>query len=197
MCFPTRHTHLSGCLAVLALLAAGCADQAPPLEPIAAGALLAGQGQGPQNPEVTVFEIEVDIELPGFCEGYPGYPDGFTIRRQVSGRVRAILLRHPVTGALRAIEAYQGLDVLVTANNKSASSNIAGPIFYRLDLDGIVSQEIEVGLTVALVAPGWGVILHEAGRLVYDPATDEIVFEAGPHQALHNEREQFCAYFTS
>jgi hypothetical protein len=197
MSFLTRHTRLSACLAALALVAWGCADHALPLEPTGTGALLAGQGQGPQNPQIEIFEIDVDIELPGFCEGYPGYPAGFTIRRQVSGQVRAMLLRHPVTGALRAIEAYQGLNVLVTANNKSASSNIAGPIFYRFDLDGIVSQEIEVGLTIALVAPGWGVILHEAGRLVYDLVTDEIVFEAGPHEVLHNERERFCAYFTS
>jgi hypothetical protein len=197
MRIPPPRSLVFGSFTCLALLAAGCADHAPPLEPDATGALLAGQGQGPQNPRIEIFEIDADIELPGFCEGYPGYPGGFTIRRQVSGRVRAILLRHPVTGALRAIEAYQGLDVLVTANGKSASSNIAGPIFYRFDLDGNVSQEIEVGLTIALVAPGWGVILHEAGRLVYDLATDEIVFEAGPHEVLHNERERFCAYFTS
>jgi hypothetical protein len=46
MRIPTPRSLALGDLACLALLAAGCAEQAPPLEPDASGALLAGWAGG-------------------------------------------------------------------------------------------------------------------------------------------------------
>jgi hypothetical protein len=196
MCIPTPRSLALGGLVCCALLAAGCADQAPPLEPTAAGALLAGQGQGPQNPEVVVIDIDDQWVWEGACAGYGGLADGLDLELTSEGRIRVMLHRHPVSGALREIGIWQGLDITVSGNDRTARSNQAGPVFIEYDMQGSPTQVRIIGLNVAIVAPGWGVILLDAGRIVIDPVTGEIVFEAGPHQEWHGDYDKLCRYFT-
>jgi hypothetical protein len=197
MCVPTSRSLVLGGLVCFALLAAGCADQAPPLEPTAAGALLAGQGQGPQNPEVVVFDVDVEVVIPEFCAGYGDFPDGFDMRVHREGRIRVMLMRHPLTGAVRELAVWQGVRVTATGNGKTARSIEAGPEITHFDVGGDPTQVHVIGLVAAFTAPGWGVILLDAGRMVFDGGTGEIVFEAGPHQEYYGDYERSCEYFTS
>nr|MBA4159471.1 hypothetical protein [Gemmatimonadota bacterium] len=124
--FCTPRSLVLGGLVCFALLAAGCADHAPPLEPTPTGALLAGQGQGPQNPAVVVIDVDHEDEIPGFCAGFGDFPDGFAVLNHAKGRVRVMLLRHPISGALRQIHVFQGLNLTSTGNDRSVSGNTAG-----------------------------------------------------------------------
>jgi hypothetical protein len=197
MCIQTpRSLTLSG-LACFALLTAGCADHAPPLAPDATGALLAGQGQGPQNPEVVVIDLDVEVVIPEFCAGYGDFPDGFDMLVHREGRIRVMLMRHPVTGAVRELAVWQGLDITLTGNDRSVSTISAGPEILHFDVQGDPTQLHVIGLVAAFTAPGWGVILLDAGRLVLDAVTGEIVFEAGPHQNYPGDFDKLCRYFTS
>jgi hypothetical protein len=197
MCIQTPRSLALSSLFCFALLAAGCADQAPPLAPDATGALLAGQGQGPQNPEVVVIDVDEEYEITGFCAGYGDFPDGIEMHVHFEGRIRVMLMRHPVTGAVRELAVWQGVRVTATGNGKTARSLEAGPNITHFDVDGDPTQVHMLGLVGAYTAPGWGVILLDAGRLVFDAVTGEVVFEAGPHQDYHGDYERFCQYFTS
>ena len=48
-----------------------------------------------------------------------------------------------------------------------------------------------VGLSYHVTVPGEGVVLLQAGRLVFDEA-GEVVFEAGPHQVRGGEFDKLC-----
>jgi hypothetical protein len=60
--------------------------------------------------------------------------------------------------------------------------------------DGSVNTGTDNGLVLKFTLPGSGVVLLDTGRLIFDSEGD-IVFEAGPHQALHGDVEAFCAAF--
>jgi hypothetical protein len=47
------------------------------------------------------------------------------------------------------------------------------------------------GLSYHVTVPGEGVVLLQAGRLVFDEA-GEVVFEAGPHQVLNEDTDKLC-----
>jgi hypothetical protein len=50
------------------------------------------------------------------------------------------------------------------------------------------------GPVYVFTVPGGGVVLLDAGRLVFD-RQGNILFEAGPHQSLHGDVGAFCAAF--
>jgi hypothetical protein len=47
------------------------------------------------------------------------------------------------------------------------------------------------GVSYRVTVPGEGVVLLQAGRLVFDEA-GEVVFQAGPHQVLNEDTEKLC-----
>jgi hypothetical protein len=78
-----------------------------------------------------------------------------------------------------------------SANGKTLSTNY--PLVFITDDDG---ADIRVGLRNAYHVPGAGVVLLDAGRLVFD-ADGDLVFEAGQHQLLNGSVDAFCGYFDS
>ena len=77
-----------------------------------------------------------------------------------------------------------------TANGKTLSTNYPlAVITYGEDL------RLELGLRNAYRVPGAGVVLLDAGRVVIDLATDDVLFEAGQHQFLEGDADAFCSYF--
>jgi hypothetical protein len=192
MRIQTPRSLVFGSFICLALLAAGCADHAPPLEPSPTGALLAGQGQGPQNPEVVVLDLDVEDEIPGFCDGYGDFPAGFTVGLHIEGQVRVTLRRHPISGAVHEVHLYQGVNVTATGNDRVVSATSAGPRIFHDP-----TQIERIGLHAAFTAPGWGVILLDAGRIIFDLVTREVIWEAGPHQDYYGDFDKLCRYFTS
>lgn len=61
----------------------------------------------------------------------------------------------------------------------------------------VPSERTWVGLRFRAVFPGAGALLLDAGRLVFDTATGEVSFEAGPHQVFHEDFAAYCAAFSS
>jgi hypothetical protein len=53
-----------------------------------------------------------------------------------------------------------------------------------------------VGLRFRVTFPGLGVVLVDAGKIVFD-ANGNLVFEAGPHQVVNEDFTEFCAAFAS
>ncbi len=78
-----------------------------------------------------------------------------------------------------------------SANGKTLSTN------YPLVFITYADREVRVGLRNAYHVPGAGVVLLDAGRLILDPATGEVTFEAGQHELVEGSVEAFCNYFES
>jgi hypothetical protein len=78
-----------------------------------------------------------------------------------------------------------------TANGKTLSTN------YPLVFITYTDADIRVGLRNAYHVPGEGVVLLDAGRLILDPATGDVSFEAGQHEFLNGSVSAFCGYFES
>jgi len=78
-----------------------------------------------------------------------------------------------------------------TANGKTLSTN------YPLVFITYSDADIRVGLRNAYTVPGEGVVLLDAGRLILDPATGEVTFEAGQHEIVEGSVDAFCGYFQS
>jgi hypothetical protein len=78
-----------------------------------------------------------------------------------------------------------------TANGKTLLSNF--PTVFITSADGTT---VEQGLRSAYTVPGAGLILLNAGRVVFDPSGD-VVFVAGQHQVREGDVGAFCAYFAT
>jgi hypothetical protein len=78
-----------------------------------------------------------------------------------------------------------------SANGKTLSTNYPLVFITRGD-----DADIRVGLRNAYHVPGAGVVLLDAGRLIFD-ANGDVVFEAGQHELLNGSVDAFCGYFES
>jgi len=78
-----------------------------------------------------------------------------------------------------------------TANGKTLLTN------YPLVFVTYTDADVRVGLRNAYTVPGVGVVLLDAGRLVLDPETGDVIFEAGQHQVVEGSVSAFCSYFAS
>jgi hypothetical protein len=78
-----------------------------------------------------------------------------------------------------------------SANGKTLSTNYPLVFITRGE-----DADIRVGLRNAYHVPGAGVVLLDAGRLIFD-ANGDVVFEAGQHQLLNGSVDAFCGYFDS
>src|SRR5215211_7489379 len=51
----------------------------------------------------------------------------------------------------------------------------------------------ETGVLRHVTVPGQGIVLHESGRIVSGLESEELIFEAGPHQLFHGDLAGFCS----
>ena len=140
----------------------------------------------PPTTEVTEVELgdfaSVDTEL---C--------GFPIAFDESGTFKVKTFNDAEGAPVRSIltNFNQRYTATATANGKTLSTN------YPLTIHTSVVEglRLELGLRNAYRVPGAGVVLLDAGRVVIDLETDEVLFEAGQHQFLDGDAEAFCDYF--
>ena len=139
----------------------------------------------PPTTEVTVVELgdfaAVNTEL---C--------GFPIAFDESGSFKVKTFYDAEENPVRTIltNFKDRYTATATANGKTLSTNYPlAVITYGEDL------RLELGLRNAYRVPGAGVVLLDAGRVVIDGATDEVLFEAGQHQFLNGDGDAFCDYF--
>jgi hypothetical protein len=137
-----------------------------------------------EQPVRTSFSV-VDEGVDNGC----GFPILFTAKIEIT-----ILDRRDELLVLRKV------DLTATANGRTAWGNGAqnGPV-------DLVRGTVTLTGTLHLTAPGGGVILLTAGRVVYDLTTVpfEILFEAGPHEYRQaglpgdTNYERLCSYFAA
>lgn len=63
----------------------------------------------------------------------------------------------------------------------------------QFDFTGDTPTVAVTGVVFKVTLPGHGVIFHEAGRAVFDFATGEALFQAGPHDFQEQEVAALCA----
>jgi hypothetical protein len=85
-----------------------------------------------------------------------------------------------------------------TLTNPETGESIRGQqeLIIFVDLEQ-ATEETWAGLRFRAVFPGAGAVLLDAGRLIFDTNTGEVLFEAGPHQVFHEDFEAYCAHFSS
>jgi hypothetical protein len=92
---------------------------------------------------------------------------------------------------IRVVERLTFLGTL-TNGDKSVVDNDNWVVVHDL----VGGTDIFLGTVFNINVPGEGVVVLDAGRVIFDAETGEILFEGGPHQALHGEGdfEAICDY---
>ena len=62
----------------------------------------------------------------------------------------------------------------------------------QIVIDLVEGTETDIGLVFRVFLPGGGTVIADVGRLVFD-AEGNLIFEAGPHPALHGDFAALCA----
>ena len=82
-----------------------------------------------------------------------------------------------------------------TATNLDTGTTVSGHDAWTVIVefeDGVPITETNAGLVFHFNAPGHGIVLIDAGKIVFDLATGEVVFN-GPHQVFEGDFDAFCA----
>lgn len=129
-----------------------------------------------------VNETGVDDGASAAC----GFPVSFTLLG--SGRFQVLL-----------DQAGNPTRVLVEENvNGTFSGNgqVVGQAVHTVTIfDLAQGTETELGLVTRIFSFNGGTIQAEIGRLIFD-ANGNVIFEAGPHPALHGDFTALCAALT-
>jgi hypothetical protein len=139
----------------------------------------------PPTTEVTVF-------LPGDVTSVNTELCGFPITFDENGSFKVKTFYDAEGNPVRTIltNFKDRYTATATTNGKTLSTNYPlAVIEYGEDL------RLELGLRNAYRVPGTGVVLLDAGRVVIDLATGDVLFEAGQHQFLEGDADAFCNYF--
>ena len=84
-----------------------------------------------------------------------------------------------------------------TATNESTGASLPVNGQRHIVLDYVDGTFTETGVLRHVTAPGQGIVLHEAGRIVLGLTDDAVLFEAGPHQLWHGDVAAFCTALAS
>jgi hypothetical protein len=79
----------------------------------------------------------------------------------------------------------------LSANGKTLTSNFSAQIFQDATTVKVT------GTVYNIQVPGAGTILLDAGNVVFDLATGEVLHLAGPHQQLTGDVGGFCGYLAA
>ncbi|HEX6254241.1 MAG TPA: hypothetical protein VFZ70_00380 [Euzebyales bacterium] len=83
-----------------------------------------------------------------------------------------------------------------TATNPETGASVSGHDAWTVVIDfenGEPTTESFFGLVFHFNAPGAGIVLIDAGRVVFDASTGEVIVVSGPHQELEGDLSALCA----
>ncbi len=83
----------------------------------------------------------------------------------------------------------EALVTTLTMQNESFS------VVLTYNPDGSVDTYTQRGVFDKFTVPGGGAVLLDTGKVIFDEPSEDVVFIAGPHQAVRGEFEAFCAAF--
>jgi hypothetical protein len=97
---------------------------------------------------------------------------------------------------VRAVEHYN-YDAIYYADTNPDEYVRGGPgEVENLQVEFVDGTFAVAGLPFKLTIPGYGVVFHDAGRVVFDLGTGDILFESGPSDFLDENLEAICAALT-
>jgi hypothetical protein len=94
-------------------------------------------------------------------------------------------------GNLTRVQVQTLVDGTATANGVTLLVHGRENNFY----DVLTGTEMHASLEFRVWLPGLGVVIMDRGRLLFN-ADGNVVFEAGPHPALHGDFSALCAALT-
>jgi hypothetical protein len=116
----------------------------------------------------------------------------FAFEERVTGRITITTFFDQDGSLVRLHVTVSGRGEAISPNSGQTLRFVQANLF---DTDLSTGERTTAGLRFLAYIPGGGVVLLDAGRLV---VTDgQIVFEAGPHQLVHGDVEEFCAFLAS
>jgi hypothetical protein len=139
-------------------------------------------------PEVVfdeTFEDEFTIPEGEWCE--------FAIDVESTGRA---IHRHYLNKKGEVVRHQTWIRGWDTATNPLSGKSLRGRFSFS---DFVREHEGEFGpfavngLVFHFNAPGAGIVLIDAGRVVFDLAAEDVISVAGPHQVLEGDFDAFCA----
>jgi hypothetical protein len=83
-----------------------------------------------------------------------------------------------------------------TLTNEATGESVSADQVLQLTVDLEEGTESDVGLRFRVVFPGLGIVLLDAGKVVFD-ADGNVAFAAGPHQIVNEDFAEFCAAFVA
>ena len=141
----------------------------------------------PPSTEVTVIVNDVTVDS-DICADF-----GFAVTFVENGTFKTTTYYDSEGNEVKTILTNSNVRYTSTAsaNGKTLSTNYPLVFITRGDAD------IRVGLRNAYHVPGAGVVLLDAGHLILDINTGDVIFEAGQHDLLNGSVDAFCGYFES
>ena len=92
------------------------------------------------------------------------------------------------------VQRHVRVDATLSANGKTVSENDSINVFVDA---GSPSVRTIIGAFTRISVPGAGILVFEAGRIVFDLTTGTILFEAGPHAfTFHGDTASLCGYLS-
>jgi len=129
------------------------------------------------DPEICPFDVT--FRLSGYFKNVDYYDNSGFLYRSIDtvgggGPFRVTATAHGIT---------------LTMQNDSFSTVVT------YNRDGSVATYTERGLVNKFTVPGEGTVLLDAGIASFEEPSEEILFIAGPHQAVNGDFDAFCAAF--
>ena len=117
--------------------------------------------------------------------------DGFKVIESSQGPFLRITEFFNAEGDLTRVAFHESIPDDTYTNSVTATAFTDGAII-NIELDLTEGTVQEAGLIFKLTIPGGGSVLIEAGTVVYDFETEEILHIGGPHQVLDGDFEDLC-----
>jgi hypothetical protein len=112
---------------------------------------------------------------------------GFDVLFEISG-VQTVQVLYDAAGNPIRVQVHKNFEGTFSANGITLRQIERGQVF----IDLVEGTETDIGLVFRIFLPGGGTAIADVGRLVFD-AEGNLIFEAGPHRALHGDFAALCA----
>jgi hypothetical protein len=145
----------------------------------------AAEAQTP--PEHGSFSFPFEETDPFLC------PFPLQVSGQVSGHFTDFF---DDAGNLTKVIVHFAGTATLSANGESLSGSNRWNLFLLFDESGNVIGETQTGLNSKISLPDGGVVGLDVGRIVFDPTTGEVLFQAGNWQLFSGDTAALCAAFS-